>query len=67
MGFGLRMNALISLSVFNKMNDYYFFHNVHCREACEQILDFLCLDKFDLLDIVLPQSSQVQDCFRLLL
>ena len=25
MGFGLRMNALISLSVFNKMNDYYFF------------------------------------------
>ena len=66
MGFGLRMNALISLSIFNKLND--FFHNVHCREACEplawhllfeQMLDFLCLDKFDLLDIVLPQSSQV--------
>ena len=57
MGFGLKMNALISLSVFNKMNeclDYKgaFFFLLHT-------LLFLCFDKFDLLDIVFPQSSQV--------
>ena len=48
------MNALISFSVFKKMNDYTgpFFLLLHT-------LHFLCLDGLDLLEIVLPQSSQV--------